>query len=74
MGPAHLHTPPPEIRCPFTVGRAKLPFPLRKGNGGACMLLQETTETHSSGSCLENPWTEEPGRLQSMELERVGND
>ena len=38
------------------------------------MLLQETTETHSSGSCLENPWTEEPGRLQSMELERVGND
>ena len=22
-------------------------------------------------SCLENPWTEEPGGLQSMELERA---
>ena len=26
------------------------------------------------GSCLENPWTEEPGRLQSMGLQRVGHD
>ena len=25
-------------------------------------------------SCLENPWTEEPGRLQSMRLQRVGHD
>ena len=25
-------------------------------------------------SCLKNPWTEEPGRLQSMGLLRVGND
>ena len=25
-------------------------------------------------SCLENPWTEEPGRLQSMGALRVGND
>ena len=25
-------------------------------------------------SCLENPWTEEPGRLQSMGLQRVGHD
>ena len=25
-------------------------------------------------SCLENPWTEEPGRLQSMGSIRVGND
>ena len=25
-------------------------------------------------SCLENPWTEEPGRLQSMGLLRVRND
>ena len=23
---------------------------------------------------LENPWTEEPGRLQSMGLQRVGHD
>ena len=25
-------------------------------------------------SCLETPWTEEPGRLQSMGLRRVGHD
>ena len=25
-------------------------------------------------SCLEIPWTEEPGRLQSMESPRVGHD
>ena len=25
-------------------------------------------------SCLENPWTEEPGGLQSMESQKVGHD
>ena len=25
-------------------------------------------------SCLEIPWMEEPGRLQSMESQRVGHD
>ena len=25
-------------------------------------------------SCLENPWTEEPDRLQSMGSQRVGHD
>ena len=25
-------------------------------------------------SCLENPWMEEPGRLQSMGSQRVGHD
>ena len=25
-------------------------------------------------SCLENPWTEEPGGLQSIVLQRVGHD
>ena len=25
-------------------------------------------------SFLENPWTEEPGRLQSIESQRVGHD
>ena len=25
-------------------------------------------------SCLENPWTEEPGGLPSMGLHRVGHD
>ena len=35
----------------------------RKGNG-----------TPLQHSCLENPWTEEPGRLQSMRSLRIGHD
>jgi len=30
--------------------------------------------THSSILIWEIPWTEEPGGLQSMELQRVGHD
>ena len=30
--------------------------------------------THSYILAWEIPWTEEPGRLQSMELQRVGHD
>ena len=37
--------------------------PLEKGPG-----------THSSILVWEIPWTEEPGRLQSMELQRIGQD
>ena len=38
------------------------------------MLVGEGNGTLLQYSCLENPWTEEPGRLQSMGLLRVGND
>ena len=31
-------------------------------------------ETRSSILPGESPWTEEPGRLQSIELQRVGHD
>ena len=31
-------------------------------------------ETHSSTLAWKIPWTEEPGRLQSMGLLRVGHD
>ena len=34
----------------------------------------ERMATHSSIPCLENPWTEEPGGLQSMGSQRVGHD
>ena len=30
--------------------------------------------THSSIPAWKTPWTEEPGRLQSMGLQRVGHD
>ena len=33
-----------------------------------------TIATHSSIPAWENPWTEEPGRLQSMGLQRGGHD
>ena len=34
--------------------------------------LQEGMATHSSILAWRIPWTEEPGGLQSMELQRVG--
>ena len=36
--------------------------------------LEEGMTTHSSILAWETPWTEEPGRLQSMGLQRVGPD
>ena len=33
--------------------------------------LEKRTATHSSILAWRIPWTEEPGRLQSMELQRV---
>ena len=36
--------------------------------------LEEGTATHSSILAWRIPWTEEPGRLQSMESQRVGHD
>ena len=36
--------------------------------------LEEGMATHSSILAWEIPWTEEPGWLQSMGLQRVGHD
>ena len=36
--------------------------------------LEKGMATHSSILAWEIPWTEEPGGLQSMELQRVGHD
>ena len=36
--------------------------------------LEKETATHSSILVWKIPWTEEPGRLQSMGLQRVGHD
>ena len=36
--------------------------------------LEEGMATHSSTLAWGIPWTEEPGRLQSMGLQRVGQD
>ena len=37
-------------------------------------LLEKGMPIHSSISAWRIPWTEEPGRLQSMGLESVGHD
>ena len=36
--------------------------------------LDKDMATHSSSVAWRIPWTEEPGRLQSMGLQRVGDD
>jgi len=36
--------------------------------------LERELATHSSILAWEIPWTEEPGRLQTMGLQRVGHD
>ena len=36
--------------------------------------LEKETATHSSTLAWKIPWTEEPGRLQSMGLQRLGHE
>ena len=36
--------------------------------------LEKEMATHSSILAWEIPWTEDPGELQSMALQRVGHD
>ena len=36
--------------------------------------LEESMTTHSSILAQKIPWTEEPGRLQSIRSQRVGHD
>jgi len=36
--------------------------------------LEEGMVTHSSILAWRIPWAEEPGKLQSIELQRVGHD
>ena len=38
------------------------------------MLTEKEMATHSSNLAWKIPWTEEPGRLQSMGLQRVRHD
>ena len=36
--------------------------------------LEKEMATHSSILAWKSPWTEDPGRLQSMGLQRIGHD
>ena len=37
-------------------------------------ILEKEMAIHSSILVWETPWTDEPGRLQSMRLHRIGHD
>ena len=41
---------------------------------GASLAAEKAMATHSSTLAWKIPWTEEPGRLQSMGSRRVGHD
>ena len=47
------------------------PSPRQKGFNGT---LEKEMATHSSTLAWRIPWREDPGRLQSMGLQRVGHD
>ena len=43
-------------------------------NNLLCIGMEKAMATHSSTLAWKIPWTEEPSRLQSMGLLRVGQD
>ena len=63
----------------FTLGVVQSEFCVRHGIiHGIFTVLEASSEkataTHSSTLAWKIPWTEEPGRLQSMGSPRVGHD
>jgi len=42
--------------------------------GGINLTMEKEMATNSSILAWRIPWTEEPGRLQSIRLQRVGHD
>ena len=73
----HHHTPTRKAKCePANTERRQG----RGVTGAAAAGANAKRDSHSEedgsplqGSCLENPWTEEPGGLQSMVLQRIGH-
>ena len=49
-------------------------FPCEVAAAGAKSLPAKEMTTHSSVLAWKIPWTEEPGKLQSMGSQRVGHD
>ena len=68
------------IRLPRLVLVVQNPLPkqemkeMQVRSPGGEDLLEESISTHSSILSWRIPWTEEPGGLQSMGLQRVGHD
>ena len=47
---------------------------VKKQSDRLAIFTEKAMATHSSTLAWKIPWTEEPGRLQSMGLLRVGHD
>ena len=65
----------------FTGGSVVKNLPANAGDAGDVGLIPglgrspgEEVATHSSAPVWRIPWTEEPGRLQSMGSQRAGHD
>ena len=56
------------VKCLPTVRETQVQFLGRKD------LLEKEMATHSNILAWKIPWTEKPGRLQSMGLQRIGHD
>ena len=56
------------VKNPPAIQERQVPPRVRK------IPLEKEMATHSSILAWEIPWTEEPGGLQSMRLQRVGHD
>ena len=57
-----------------TVKRLSAMLEIRVGSLGREDPLEKEMATHSSTLAWKIPWTEEPGRLQSMGSQRFGQD
>ena len=57
-----------------TVKRLPTMWETRVQSLGQEDLQEKEMATHSSNLAWKIPWLEEPGRLQSMGLQRVGHD
>ena len=67
----HLYEVPRVIKG-FPSGSAVKNPPDNEGD--ACLILGQEMATLASILAWEIPWTEEPGGLQFMELQRAGHD
>ena len=56
------------VKCLPAIWETQVQFPGREDP------LEKEMATHSSTLAWKIPWTEEPGRLQSMASQRVGHD
>ena len=64
----------PEKTLPLFLFNVPLNSPGWPLYGFALCLLEKEMATHSSTFAWKIPWTEEPGRLQSMGSQRVGHN